>query len=140
MRLDLRPIVLGLFAGLVSCSMSSAQSPVGSPPAGSFGAGTAGVNGIPIGPGAGTGLNNSVNDPSGFGNAAKMPPLPQQATIPSIPQAALPVDRGASVRSPAVTRISPRALASLRGPRARAVARERGRLLDKNLTSICRGC
>jgi hypothetical protein len=39
-----------------------------------------------------------------------------------------------------VTRISPQALAQLRGPRAKAVARERKRLLDKDLTTICRGC
>ena len=80
----LRPLVLGLLAALAISSPSSAQNL----PAGSFGAGTAGVNGIPIGPGAGTGLNNSVNDPSGFGNAAKMPPLPQQVTAPPVPSCA----------------------------------------------------
>jgi hypothetical protein len=137
----LRPIALGLIAALAICSPSSGQSPVGSPPAGSFGAGTAGVNGIPIGPGAGTGLNNSVNDPSGFGNAAKMPPLPPQATIPAIPQAAPLANGGPPVRSRVVvTRIPPHELASLRGARARAVVRNRGRLLDRGLTSICRGC
>jgi hypothetical protein len=140
MIIRLRLIALGLLAGFMFCSTSSAQSPFGSPPAGSFGAGTAGVNGIPIGPGAGTGLNNSVNDPSGFGNAAKMPPLPPRAVIPTVPQSALLPDSGVT-RSPAVvTRISPRALAELRGPRAKAVARDRKRLLDRNLTSICRGC
>ena len=134
MHRHLRAIVIGLLAGLAISSPSSAQNP----PAGSFGAGTAGVNGIPIGPGAGTGLNNSVNDPSGFGNAARMPSLPPQATVPQVPSSA--VNRGASVRAPAVTRISPRELAELRGPRAKAVARDRKRLLDKDLTSICRGC
>jgi hypothetical protein len=135
MHRHLRPIVMGLLAGLVISSPSSAQNP----PAGSFGAGTAGVNGIPIGPGAGTGLNNSVNDPSGFGNAARMPPLPPQVTVPQVPSSA--VNSGASVRAaPAVTRISPRELTELRGPRAKAVARDRKRLLEKDLTSICRGC
>jgi hypothetical protein len=129
------PVVLGLLAGLAISSPSLAQNP----PAGSFGAGTAGVNGIPIGPGAGTGLNNSVNDPSGFGNAAKMPPLPQQVTAPPVPSSAPVVSSGGSGRS-SVTRISPRALAELRGPRAKAVARDRQRLLDRNVTSICRGC
>jgi hypothetical protein len=131
----LRPVVLGLLAGLAICSPSLAQNP----PAGSFGAGTAGVNGIPIGPGAGTGLNNSVNDPSGFGNAARMPPLPQQVTAPPIPSSAPVVSSRGSAGS-SVTRISPRALAELRGPRAKAVARERRRLLDRDVTSICRGC
>jgi hypothetical protein len=136
MLCHLRPVALGLLAVLVISSPSSAQNP----PAGSFGAGTAGVNGIPIGPGAGTGLNNSVNDPSGFGNAAKMPPLPQQVTAPPVPSGAGLTNSGGSTRSPVVSRISPRELAELRGPRAKAVARERQRLLDKNLTSICRGC
>jgi hypothetical protein len=137
MSLHVRPIAFGLIAAIVMCSSSLAQNP----PAGSFGAGTAGVNGIPIGPGAGTGLNNSVNDPSGFGNAAKMPPLPSQATIPRIPEAASVSNGGSSVRSPAaVSQISPQELTSLRGARAKAVARDRKRLLDKDLTSICRGC
>jgi len=135
MSYHLRPVALGLLAVLAISSPSSAQNP----PAGSFGAGTAGVNGIPIGPGAGTGLNNSVNDPSGFGNAAKMPPLPQQVTAPPVPSSAPVVSSGGSARS-SVTRISPRALAELRGPRAKAVARDRQRLLDRNVTSICRGC
>ena len=134
MHRHLRAIVIGLLAGLAISSPSSAQNP----PAGSFGAGTAGVNGIPIGPGAGTGLNNSVNDPSGFGNAARMPSLPPQVTVPQVPSSA--VNSGASVRAPTVTRISPRALAELRDPRAKAVARDRKRLLEKDLTSICRGC
>ena len=33
----------------------------------------AGVSGIPRGPGSAGGLNNSVNDPSGIGNAARIP-------------------------------------------------------------------
>ena len=36
----------------------------------------AGVSGIPRGPGSAGGLNNSVNDPSGIGNAARVPALP----------------------------------------------------------------
>jgi hypothetical protein len=137
MLLRVCPIALGLITAIAISSSSSAQNP----PAGSFGAGTAGVNGIPIGPGAGTGLNNSVNDPSGFGNAAKMPPLPSQATVPRIPEAASVLNGGGSVRSRAVvTRISPHQLAALRGARARATIRNRDRLLDKGVTSICRGC
>jgi hypothetical protein len=134
MSLRLR-LVAGLLAGLATASPSLAQNP----PAGSFGAGTAGVNGIPIGPGAGTGLNNSVNDPSGFGNAAKMPPLPAQVRPAPLPSAPSTVS-GSSTRSPYVTRVSPRALASLRGERARAVIRDRQRLLDRGAVSICRGC
>ena len=49
-------------------------SPVGSPTAGSPGAGTTGVSGIPPGPGNVGGNNNSVYDPSGVGNASRIPP------------------------------------------------------------------
>jgi hypothetical protein len=48
-------------------------SPSGTPNAGSAGAGTSAVNGIPQGPASGGGSNNSINDPSGIGNAAKVP-------------------------------------------------------------------
>ena len=44
------------------------------PNAGSAGAGTTGVSGIPAGPASVGGTNNSINDPSGIGNAAKIPP------------------------------------------------------------------
>ena len=96
----------------------------------SFGAGTAGINGIPIGPGAGTGLNNSVNDPSGFGNASRMPSLPQQVAIPTVPQAA-PLATNSSRSRTSVTRVSPRELSTLRGKRAKAVVHDRDRLLDE---------
>jgi hypothetical protein len=45
---------------------------VGTPNAGSAGAGAAAVNGIPNGPANAQGLSNSGNDPSGAGNAAKV--------------------------------------------------------------------
>ena len=45
---------------------------MGTPSAGSAGAGTTGVSGIPSGPGSVGGVNNSVNDPSGIGNASKV--------------------------------------------------------------------
>jgi hypothetical protein len=52
----------------------TAAGPAGTPNAGSAGAGASAVNGIPPGPGRPGGVNNSVSDPSGIGNAAKMPP------------------------------------------------------------------
>jgi hypothetical protein len=78
----------------------------------------AGVSGIPPGPGNVNGLNGSIRDPSGIGNAARMPSLPQ----PSI----APVVRFARSRY---------------GHKAeRAAVRENDRLLDHKLTTICRGC
>ena len=38
----------------------------------------AGVSGIPPGPANARGLNGSLNDPSGVGNAARVPALPQR--------------------------------------------------------------
>ena len=50
----------------------------------------AGVSGIPPGPGNVNGLNGSVRDPSGIGNAARMPALPQQAAPVSPPALSAP--------------------------------------------------
>jgi hypothetical protein len=49
----------------------------------------AGVSGIPRGPGNAGGLNNSLNDPSGIGNAARIQPLPPPSlAVPVVPSAA----------------------------------------------------
>jgi len=45
----------------------------------------AGVSGIPPGPANARGLNGSVNDPSGIGNAARVPAIPPPAITPVIP-------------------------------------------------------
>jgi len=45
----------------------------------------AGVSGIPPGPANVNGLNNSIADPSGRGNAARMPPLPRPDPVPVTP-------------------------------------------------------
>src|ERR1700704_7042944 len=42
----------------------------------------AGVSGIPPGPGNAHGLNGSISDPSGIGNAAKVPAIPPPAISP----------------------------------------------------------
>ena len=63
-----------------STAGATQRSPTGTPPAGSAGAGTTGVSGVPAGPENAGGNNNSVNDPSGVGNAAKVPPLPSSST------------------------------------------------------------
>src|SRR3982074_406325 len=45
----------------------------------------AGVSGIPPGPANARGLNGSVNDPSGIGNAARVPALPPATITPGTP-------------------------------------------------------
>jgi hypothetical protein len=101
----------------------------------------AGVSGIPPGPANARGLNGSVNDPSGIGNAAKVPSLPQPNLNP------VPVP---SLSSPVVTRTGPvPATVKIRRTRVatsrsgRAAARAAVRAQDKRIdheVSICRGC
>ena len=62
----------GSAGGAASGPSAGTGSAAGSPNAGSAGAGTAGVSGVPSGPASVGGLNNSGNDPSGAGNAAKL--------------------------------------------------------------------
>jgi hypothetical protein len=105
----------------------------------------AGVSGIPRGPGSVGGLNNSINDPSGIGNAAKIAPLPApNITAPAVPSAA-PVF---SSRRPApsagrvyrrTASFSRREWRGRAGRAGRAAVRTQDRLLDQKM-SICRGC
>jgi hypothetical protein len=81
MRKIPRIVALAIIAVLIGPASSFAQvtngpvtSPAGTPNAGSAGAGTTGVSGIPPGPGNVGGNNNSINDPSGIGNASKVAP------------------------------------------------------------------
>lgn len=123
-------LVLAVAASLAANATSLAQD--------------AGVSGI-RGPGSAGGLNNSVNDPSGIGNAARIPaaPSPPNITAPSVPSAA---PMSSTRVSPAVTRrgrIYRRAATvsrseSRRTP-SRASARARSKPVDGKF-SICRGC
>jgi hypothetical protein len=103
----------------------------------------AGVSGIPRGPGSAGGLNNSVNDPSGIGNAARIPaPPPPSMAVPVVPSAAPPVSSRLSRPAPGVRKVSRQearaARRELRRSPARA-SRAREKLLDSKF-SICRGC
>ena len=103
----------------------------------------AGVSGI-TGVGSAGGLNNSVNDPSGAGNAARVPPPPPpNISVPTVPSAAPMVSTRVS---PAVTprgRINRRAATMSRSEwrrsSARAPARARSKSGDGKF-NICRGC
>lgn len=100
----------------------------------------AGVSGIPPGPGNINGLNGSVRDPSGIGNASKVAPLPEPSIHPVTPPAAAPL---VSTRVGRVGVVRPRT--SQLSPRARRIAernavKENDRLLKHGITSICRGC
>ena len=103
----------------------------------------AGVSGI-RGVGSAGGLNNSVNDPSGIGNAARIAPPPQpNIAVPIVPSAAPMVSTRVS---PAVTpraRINRRAAnvsrSETRRSSVRSPARARSNPIDSKF-SICRGC
>ena len=70
-------LALMLIAGM--CAASSAQSIIGTPMAGSAGAGNSAINGIPPGP-ANLGIRS---DPSGVRNAARV-------AAPSLPSISVP--------------------------------------------------
>src|SRR5260221_1403635 len=50
----------------------------------------AGVSGIPPGPANARGLNGSINDPSGIGNAARVPAIPPPTITPVMPTTVSP--------------------------------------------------
>jgi hypothetical protein len=115
----------------------------------------AGVSGIPPGPANARGLNGSLNDPSGIGNAARVPAIPPPAISPVMPPTVspstsfrtLPVQRAVKVKR--TTRYA--TVKSRRGAKEtvrerddtrddKASVGERDKLLDRKILSICRGC
>jgi hypothetical protein len=104
----------------------------------------AGVSGIPHGPGSIGGVNNTINDPSGIGNAAKLPPLPSPSTAPSVVPATPPVVSSRSLPVPVVTTGGSQRIAVYsRRQRHRLDVPTAVRPGDKRLDqqfSICKGC
>ena len=129
-------VVLALALGsLILSTPALAQL---TPPAGSAGAGNTPISGIPFGPAN----PRALSDPSGFGNAASIPPLRSNTPVP-------PTSYGSSVYSSPPSRVvtPPYAGASQRiisaysvGPRRHAPGRRRGRAQASTFTGICRGC
>jgi hypothetical protein len=100
----------------------------------------AGVSGIPLGPANINGVNGTVRDPSGVGNASKVAPLPEPSIQPVMPPAAAPLTSTrvgrVGVVQPRWSRLPPRARHKLE----EAAVKENDRLLKHGITSICRGC
>ncbi|HEU0145751.1 MAG: hypothetical protein V7634_4213 [Bradyrhizobium sp.] len=101
-----------------------------------------GTSGIPSGPANINGLNGVLRDPSGIGNAARIPSPPPPDLSPR------PVPDGVPLTStrPAYT---PRVRSAQRWQHLskrqrqrleRAAVKENDRLLSRGVTSICRGC
>jgi len=126
------PLVLILLLGsLVAPASLYAQL---TPPAGSAGAGNSAISGVPFGP-----ANPSVlSDPSGIGNASRIPPVGTNAPPP-------PLVYGPMASSPSRV-VAPYAGASQRiisadqGESRKPPVRRRGRALVSKFTGICRGC
>jgi len=110
----------------------------------------AGVSGIPPGPGNVNGLNGSIRDPSGIGNAAKVPALPQPTIAPVVPPTLAP-SSGYRTYSPAATYRPVQVRRALRTkrtrlakgshrPAAKAHVSNEDKQIDRKIMSICRGC
>jgi hypothetical protein len=98
------------------------------------------VSGIPPGPANANGLNGVIRDPSGIGNAAKMPPLPQQIAPMTVPSA-VPLTSTRPAYTPRLRYRPWRHLPKRERERLeRAQVKENDRLLHHGATSICRGC
>jgi hypothetical protein len=129
-----RSPALILFTALALMAPASAFAQL-TPPAGSAGAGNSSISGVPFGPAN----PSALSDPSGIGNASKIPPLRPNPPAPAVSYG--------SVDSPAprARLATPYAGASQRiiGPRHRPrkpPVRPRGRPEMSRFTGICRGC
>jgi hypothetical protein len=107
----------------------------------------AGVSGIPPGPGNANGLNGSIRDPSGIGNAARLPAIPPPTIRPVTPTIAAPLSATRPLVRQGSTRVRTVKLRRQRFSSSRAqhnaertAIRENDRLLNHGITSICRGC
>jgi hypothetical protein len=100
----------------------------------------AGVSGIPRGPGSAGGLNNSVNDPSGIGNAARtQPPPPPSIAVPVVPSAPTVSSRLSPRSAPIVNRRTVSSRREFRRSSSRGAIPARDKSIDQKM-SICRGC
>jgi hypothetical protein len=125
-------LALFVVLGLIAPASAFAQL---TPPAGSAGAGNSPISGVPFGPAN----PSALSDPSGIGNASKVPPLRPNPPAPAVSYGA--VDSPA----PRARLAAPYAGASQRiiGPRHRLrkpPVRPRGRPEMSRFTGICRGC
>jgi hypothetical protein len=114
----------------------------------------AGVSGIPPGPANARGLNGSLNDPSGIGNAARVPAIPPPSTSPVTPPTVSPSTSLRTSPVPRAERIKRTRYATVKSRRGtketvrerddtrddKASVGERDKLLDRKILSICRGC
>ena len=127
-------LVLFVLLGLIFSSEAFAQLV---PPAGTAGAGSSSISGVPFGPG-----NPSVlSDPSGIGNASRIPPLTPNRPAPPTSYGAVdtPSPR-APVVVPPYTGASQRIISARQATPKKPPGRRRARPEVSSFTGICRGC
>jgi hypothetical protein len=110
------------------------------PPAGSAGAGNSAISGVPFGP-----ANPRVlSDPSGIGNASRIPPLGTNSPAPPVSYGSvnpLPQSSTRLVTPPYAAGGSQRIFSAHNvDPGNKAPVRRRGRAHVSSFTGICRGC
>jgi hypothetical protein len=123
-----------LFVSLMMPGFALAQFP---PPAGSAGAGNSAISGIPYGP-----ANPSViGDPSGIGNASRMPPLGTNVPPPPTSYGSLSASPPpARVVTPSYVGASQRIIVPRQTKPGRVPAHPRGKVETSKFIGICRGC
>jgi hypothetical protein len=99
-----------------------------------------GTSGIPLGPANINGLNGSVRDPSGIGNAARPLPPPNLNPVPLPGGVPLTSTRPAYTPRVRITKRWQHLSKRQRQRLERAAVKENDRLLSRGVTSICRGC
>jgi len=127
-------LVLLLALGLIAPARAFAQL---TPPAGSAGAGNSAISGVPFGP-----ANPRVlADPSGIGNASKIPPLSPNKPAPPVSYGAVdsPAPR-ARVVAPPYAGASQRIITPRQAYPRKPPVRRRGRPEVSTFKGICRGC
>ena len=128
-------LVLAL-GGLVVPAQAFAQL---TPPAGSAGAGNTPISGVPFGPAN----PRALSDPSGIGNASRIPPLRTNSPTPPASYGSVNSSppSGPRVVTPPYAGASARAIdAYTVEPTRHAPGRRRGRAQASTFTGICRGC
>lgn len=124
-------LVLLVALGLTAPATVSAQL---TPPAGTAGAGNTPISGVPFGPAN----PSALSDPSGIGNAARIPPLRPNPPPPSYSTGVVmaPAPRARPVTPPSASQ----RIYSARQAVPRKPVRGRGRPHVSTFTGICRGC
>ncbi|MDI1267257.1 MAG: hypothetical protein PS018_28750 [bacterium] len=118
--------------GLVAPATAFAQVPL----AGSAGAGNSAISGVPFGP-----ANPSVlSDPSGIGNASRMPALIPNAPAPPTSYGSANPATPPRVVPPPYPGTSQRVFSAQSTKAKRPPSQRRSRATASTFTGICRGC